>query len=49
MKAIIFHKHGGPDVLEYEDIPEPELKPFEVVVKVRATALNHLDLWLLLA
>jgi NADPH:quinone reductase-like Zn-dependent oxidoreductase len=46
MKAIIFHKNGGPEVLQYQDIPEPEAKPFEVVVKVRATALNHLDLWL---
>lgn len=46
MKAIVFHQNGGPEVLQYEDIPEPEARPFEVVVKVRAAALNHLDLWL---
>lgn len=46
MKAIVFYKNGGPEVLQFEDIPEPEAKPFEVVVKVRAAALNHLDLWI---
>lgn len=45
MKAIRFHQHGGPDVLRYEDVPEPELAPGEVLVRVRACALNHLDLW----
>lgn len=45
MKAIRFHQHGGPDVLRYEDAPEPQLGPGEVLVRVRACALNHLDLW----
>jgi NADPH:quinone reductase-like Zn-dependent oxidoreductase len=45
MKAVRFHQHGGPDVLRYEDAPEPDPGPDEVVVRVRACALNHLDLW----
>src|SRR6188474_3271039 len=45
MKAVRFHAHGGPDVLVYEDAPDPELLPGQVVVRVRACALNHLDLW----
>ena len=45
MKAIRFHAHGGPDVLRYEDAPDPEIGPGEVLVRVRACALNHLDLW----
>lgn len=45
MKAIRFHQHGGPEVLRYEDTPEPELQPGEVLVRVRACALNHLDIW----
>jgi NADPH:quinone reductase-like Zn-dependent oxidoreductase len=46
MKAVRFHEHGGIDVLRYEDAPEPKLKPNEVLVRVKACALNHLDLWL---
>ena len=45
MNAIRFHQHGGPDVLRYETAPDPELVPGEVLVRVRACALNHLDLW----
>ncbi len=45
MKAVRFHQHGGPDVLRYEDAPDPSLLPGEVLVRVRACALNHLDLW----
>ncbi len=45
MKAVRFHQHGGPEVLRYEDVPDPELAPGEVLVRVRACALNHLDLW----
>ncbi len=45
MKAVRFHEHGGPDVLRYEDAADPELGPGEVLVRVRACALNHLDLW----
>ena len=45
MKAIVFHQHGEPDVLKYEDAPEPPLRPNDVLVRVKACALNHLDLW----
>ena len=46
MKAVRFHEHGGLDVLKYEDAPEPQIQADEVLVKVNACALNHLDLWL---
>jgi NADPH:quinone reductase-like Zn-dependent oxidoreductase len=46
MKAVRFHQHGGPEVLKYEDAPDPKIGPDEVLVKVKACALNHLDLWL---
>lgn len=45
MKAIRFHAHGRPEVLKWEDAPEPELRANEVLVCVKACALNHLDLW----
>ena len=45
MKAIVFDKHGGPEVLQYTEVPEPELRSGEGLVKVKACALNHLDLW----
>ena len=45
MKAVRFHQHGGPEVLRYEDAPEPELNPGEALVRVRACALNFLDVW----
>jgi len=45
LKSIRFHQFGGPEVLEYEDIPEPELRKDQVLVRVKACALNHLDLW----
>jgi NADPH:quinone reductase-like Zn-dependent oxidoreductase len=45
MKAILFHHHGGPEVLEYADMPGLELKPGEVLIRVRAAALNRLDIW----
>jgi NADPH:quinone reductase-like Zn-dependent oxidoreductase len=45
VKAVRFHQHGGLDVLQYEDAPDPELRPGHVLVRVRACALNHLDLW----
>src|SRR5437016_2563912 len=45
MKAVRFHEHGGPNVLRYEDAPDPDLAPGEVLVRVRACALNHIDLW----
>lgn len=45
MKAVIFRQHGGPDVLEYADVPEPQIRANEVLVEVKACALNHLDIW----
>ena len=45
MKAARIHQHGGPEMLLYEDIPEPRLKANEVLLRVRACALNHLDLF----
>lgn len=43
MKAVLFRQHGGPDVLEYTDFPTPEPKPGEVLVRLRAAALNRMD------
>src|ERR1700687_4162826 len=45
MKAIVFHQHGAPRVLKYEDAPEPTLRAGDVLVRVKSCALNHLDLW----
>ncbi len=45
MRAVRFHAHGGPEVLRLETAPDPEPRPGHVVVRVRACALNHLDLW----
>jgi NADPH:quinone reductase-like Zn-dependent oxidoreductase len=45
MKAVVFHEHGAPEVLSYEDRPDPLIKAHEVLVEVRACALNHLDVW----
>jgi NADPH:quinone reductase-like Zn-dependent oxidoreductase len=45
MKAVIFRQHGGPEVLEYTDVPEPQIRANEVLVQVKACALNHLDIW----
>jgi NADPH:quinone reductase-like Zn-dependent oxidoreductase len=45
MKAIVFEQHGSPHVLKYIDVPQPAIKPNEVLVRVKACALNHLDIW----
>jgi len=45
MKAVIFSQHGGPEVLQYTEAPDPQIKADEVLIEVRACALNHLDVW----
>lgn len=45
MRGYIVRRHGGPEVLEWGEIPEPSVAADEVLVRVRACALNHLDLW----
>jgi NADPH:quinone reductase-like Zn-dependent oxidoreductase len=45
VKAIRIHEDGGPEVLRYEDAPDPEPGPGEVLVRLRAASLNHIDLW----
>lgn len=45
MKAALFRKHGGPEVLEVAEIPDPQPAQGDVVLRVKACALNHLDLW----
>src|SRR3954453_15166961 len=43
MKAIRIHQFGGPEVLQYEDVPDPVLKPGEALVKVDAAGVNFID------
>ncbi len=45
MKALCFYNHGGPEVLRYDDVPDPKPGKGEVLVRVGACALNHLDIW----
>src|SRR5687768_16794976 len=45
VKAVRIHEDGGPDVLRYEDVDDPVAGPGEVLVSLRAAALNHLDVW----
>ena len=45
MKAIFFEQHGGIEVLKYADLPDPIPGHGEALIKVRAVALNHLDIW----
>ena len=45
MKAILFHEHGGPEVLQYTDFPTPEPKVGEVLIRIRAAALNRMDVF----
>jgi zinc-binding alcohol dehydrogenase/oxidoreductase len=46
MKAIRIHEDGGPEVLRYEDAPDPEPGPGEALVRLRAASLKHLALWI---
>jgi 2-desacetyl-2-hydroxyethyl bacteriochlorophyllide A dehydrogenase len=45
MKCVRIHEHGGPEKLIYEDIPVPKIGADEVLVNVKATSVNHIDLW----
>jgi NADPH:quinone reductase-like Zn-dependent oxidoreductase len=45
LKAIVINEHGGTEVMKFTDFPDPEIGPGEVLVEVKACALNHLDLW----
>ena len=45
MKAIRVHEFGGPEVLRYEDVPDPQPRKDQVLVRVKSCAMNHLDLW----
>src|SRR5919198_2080057 len=45
VKAVRIHEDGGPEVLRYEDAPDPEVGPGEVLIRLRAASLNHLDVW----
>jgi zinc-binding alcohol dehydrogenase/oxidoreductase len=46
VKAIRIHEDGGPEVLRYEDAPDPSPAPGEVLIALKAASLNHLDIWL---
>ena len=45
MKAVRISKHGGLDALTYDDIPEPDCPSDKVKIRVKAAAINHLDIW----
>jgi NADPH:quinone reductase-like Zn-dependent oxidoreductase len=45
MKAVRIHQFGGPEVLRYEDVPDATPRKDQVLVRVKACAMNHLDLW----
>jgi len=45
VRAVRFHRHGGPEVLKYEEAPDPVPTADDVLVRVKACALNHLDIW----
>jgi NADPH:quinone reductase-like Zn-dependent oxidoreductase len=45
MKVVRIHQFGGPEVLQYEDVSDPQPRKDQVLIRVRACAMNHLDLW----
>jgi len=46
MKAVVFDRHGGPEVLRSEDVPEPAPARGDVVIEVKAASINHIDIFL---
>lgn len=45
MKAVVFHEHGDVNVLQYEEVPKPKMGKDEALIRVKACALNYLDIW----
>ncbi|MCY4731854.1 zinc-binding dehydrogenase [Natronomonas gomsonensis] len=45
MKAVFYDEHGSTDVLQYDEFPDPDIGPEEVLVDIKAGGLNHLDVW----
>jgi len=45
VKAVLFREHGGPDNLSSEELPMPKIGPQDVMIRVKACELNHLDIW----
>jgi NADPH:quinone reductase-like Zn-dependent oxidoreductase len=45
MKALVFEQYGGPEVLQWKDVPDPKAGPNDVVIQVKATAVNYNDVW----
>ncbi len=45
MKAVVFHEFGGAEKLKFEDVSDPTLGAYDVLVRVKACAMNHLDIW----
>ena len=45
MKAVRIHEAGGPEVLQWEDIPNLECSSNKVLIRIKAASINHLDLW----
>src|SRR5438552_5142732 len=46
VKAVRIHEDGGPEVLRYEDAPDPVPGTGQVLIELRAASLNHLDIWI---
>src|SRR6201997_4414679 len=45
MHAVRIHQYGGPEALTYEEVPDPKPRKDQVLIRVKACALNHLDIW----
>ena len=45
MKAVRIDEHGGLDKLIYDNLPQPDCTPNKVKIHIKASALNHLDIW----